>query len=294
MVNLNYEPNKYNYDLGVVNLHFTNKCNNHCRFCHSNFMDSIDRKGLDSRDWMKIITLLRPFCSRINFAGGEPLIEKRLLNDLLNHNKDLGLISTLITNGDLLDESWLEVHGHLISAIGVSCDSSNEGVQFKLGRGLGNHVENTLRKFQIINEFNSRGGNILIKLNTVVTRLNYEEDMTEFVRSAGVDRWKCFQLLEIMGENSEQYSSLRIDESEFGHFIGINKKVSKSGIKVVFENRHELIDTYVMVNPEGRFFSNKGNMYRRSDPILSVGIEKALEQIGFKQTNLDGIDRMFL
>lgn len=293
-VNSDYILNNSNCDLGVVNLHFTNKCNNHCLFCHSGFLDSVERIKLESSEWKEIINLLRPFCSRINFAGGEPLTEKQLLSDLLEHNNELSLISTMITNGDLLDEDWLNEHGHLISAIGISCDSSIEEVQFKLGRGRGNHVENTLKKFQMISDYNSHSGRILMKLNTVVNRLNYEEDMTDFVRETGVSRWKCFQLLEIVGENSEQYGDLRIDEDEFAQFIRTNDKISQRGVKAVFEDRHELIDTYVMVNPEGKLFSNRGNVYRKSEPIIEVGVETALQQIGFNQSNLEGIDRMFL
>lgn len=284
----------YIYELGVVNLHFTNKCNNSCRFCYGNSFDSIKNEGLSTDDWKKIILLLSPYCTRINFAGGEPLLHKRMLKDLLNYNNEIGITSTLITNGDYLDASWLEECGHLIAAIGISCDSKDEKIQSTLGRGLGRHVNNTLERFSLIKDYNSRGGKILMKLNTVVTSLNYDEDMRDFVLSTGVKRWKCFQLLEIVGENAEEYKKLKINETQFKRFVDLNGSISDQHLKVVFENRFEMIDTYVMINPEGRFFSNNGNIYKKSDPILSVGVEKALSQINFDQKNLEGIDRLFI
>lgn len=43
------------------------------------------------------------------------------------------------------------------------------------------------------------------------------------------------------------------------------------------------IDTYLMINPQGRFYQNSGpeNGHILSDPILSVGAARALSQIPF-------------
>jgi radical S-adenosyl methionine domain-containing protein 2 len=40
-----------------------------------------------------------------------------------------------------------------------------------------------------------------LKLNTVVNRLNYAEDMRENIESLDPFRWKVFQVLELEGEN---------------------------------------------------------------------------------------------
>lgn len=292
--NINNDEIKRNIELGVVNLHFTHRCNNSCQFCHSKFRNTIDNEELSFDNWKELISLLRPFCTRINFAGGEPLIHKELLGKLLEHNSEIGLISTIITNGDYLDNFWLEAFGKHIAAIGISCDSCDERIQYLLGRGRGNHVKNTIKKFDMIHRYNSNGGNIRMKLNTVVTKLNYLENMKDFIIRTRVQRWKCFQLLKIIEENSEEYEDLKITELEFQKFIVINSEISDLGVKTVFENKDELIDTYIMVNPEGKFFSNRDNTYRTSEPILHVGVEKALKQIGFNQNNLDNIDRMFI
>ena len=281
-------------NLGVVNLHFTFRCNNNCLFCHSHFYNSISKGLLSVNDWKDIIRLLKPYCKRINFAGGEPLLDKPLLNELLIFTQGIDLISTIITNGYFLDADWLNQYGSYVKAIGISCDSSIEEVQKQLGRGRGNHVSTTIDKFALINSYNLNGGSILTKINTVVNKLNYMEDMTDFVLKTGVKRWKAFQLLDIIGENECYCSDLIISKEEFGFFFNINNKISNSGVEFVAENTSELIDTYVMINPEGRFFTNRNHIYKQSDPILTVGVEKALLQIDFNQKNLLNINRMFL
>jgi radical S-adenosyl methionine domain-containing protein 2 len=254
----------------------------------------MSKDPLSADDWKTIIRLLKPYCQRINFAGGEPLLDKPLLSELILFTHRMGLISTIITNGYYLDWDWLTEYGKYIKAIGISCDSSNEETQEQLGRGNGNHVSSTLDRFKLINAYNLEGGTILTKLNTVVNRLNYKEDMTEFVLKTGVKRWKVFQLLEIIGENKEHSANLIITREEFEHFTNINKKIESNGVDFVPEDASELIDTYVMVNPEGRLFSNRNHVYKQSDPIPIVGVEKALAQIDFDQQNLSNIDRMFL
>jgi radical S-adenosyl methionine domain-containing protein 2 len=281
-------------DLGVVNFHFTHKCNYNCKFCHSNFFASKQKKILPFEKWKKITDMLKPYCKRINFAGGEPLLHKKLIGDLIEHNNQIGLISTIITNGSLLDDKWLFEYGKYIKAIGISCDSSIESINKELGRGKGNHVKLTLEKFNIINNFSKSGNYILPKLNTVVNKLNYKENMIDFVLKTGVTRWKIFQLLTIEGENVKYSKDLIINKEEFYEFYENNKLIKKYGVELVAENVDELTDTYIMVDPEGRFFSNNNNKYLFSEPIYKIGVEKALEQIKFNPKNIENLNRMFL
>ncbi len=281
-------------DLGVVNFHLTHKCNYNCMFCHSNFFASKEKSILSAQIWKIIIDLLEPYCKRINIAGGEPLIHKSLVGDIIVHTAESGLISTLITNGYYLDEAWINEYGNYLRAIGISCDSSIEKTQYALGRGNGEHVKNTVQKFAIIHDFNRKGGSILTKLNTVVTSMNYMEDMVAFVQSTSVDRWKVFQLLRIEGENTDNVGDLLISKLQFNQFCKKNQSIKECGVHFVCENQEELTDTYIMVDPEGRFFSNTGGKYKFSDPIHEIGVEEALRQIHFKQNNLLNLDRMFL
>jgi radical S-adenosyl methionine domain-containing protein 2 len=281
-------------DLGVVNLHYTFFCNYKCTFCHSHFFDSRTGSKISLEIWSHIISLLKPYCKRINFAGGEPLFHPHEVGELIKATDASGLIATIITNGKYLTEDWLENYGPHLRAIGISCDSAIEATQKELKRGNGRHVTETLDRFRMIHAFNGKGGNILPKINTVVTNLNWEEDMRDFVIRTGARRWKIFQILPIMGENGSSWQNLLISEEKFKAFCDRHSHLNAHGIEVVPETNTELIDTYIMVDPEGRFFSNRGNRYTYSDPIHLVGVEEGLRQIGFQAENLNGINRMFL
>lgn len=56
---------------------------------------------------------------------------------------------------------------------------------------------------------------IRFKINSVINRFNYEEDMTGHLRELKPFRWKVFQVLLIENENgSAYYSNLNISSSE--------------------------------------------------------------------------------
>ncbi len=58
----------------------------------------------------------------------------------------------------------------------------------------GDHVARSLSLFDRLHQYGIR-----VKLNTVVTRLNYQEDMSAFVRRVRPERWKVFQVLPVDG-----------------------------------------------------------------------------------------------
>lgn len=66
---------------------------------------------------------------------------------------------------------------------------------------------------------------IKFKLNTVVCRFNFDEDMAARVADLAPFRWKAFQVLRVEGENdsAEALRDVRrfeIDDEEFGLFCG--------------------------------------------------------------------------
>ncbi|MCJ1359045.1 MAG: hypothetical protein MMC33_009045 [Icmadophila ericetorum] len=135
---------------------------------------------------------------KINFAGGEPFLYKRFLGTLVVFYKEqLRLDSvSIVTNGSLVDEKLLRRYGKFIDISAVSCDSFNEQTNIEIGRGSGDQVK---KLFQIANWCKEFG--IKFKLNTVVCRLNYMEDMNEILERLQPFRWKCFQVLLVAGEN---------------------------------------------------------------------------------------------
>lgn len=44
-----------------------------------------------------------------------------------------------------------------------------------------------------------------------------------------------------------------------------------------------MLESYLMINPEGRFYQNSKGSYTYSSSILEVGLESALSEIQFDQ-----------
>lgn len=149
---------------------------------------------------------------KINFAGGEPLLNKHL-SDYIKYSRLLGLKVSIITNASRMTPGWILKNCPNIDQVGISCDSLDDNVQKSIGRGFGNHVEVTKRALNRIRAFNKDfDQNVRIKLNTVVMRQNYQEDWSDFILEHGVQRWKMFKILLIKGENDEFYEESSITD----------------------------------------------------------------------------------
>jgi radical S-adenosyl methionine domain-containing protein 2 len=225
--------------------------------------------------------------SKINFAGGEPFLYREILGEMVQFAYEIGLTTSIVTNGTLLTKEWLEKYGRFLNWIAVSCDSADEATQKELGRGNGNQVKHTKQAFELIKAFNTskktKNPQIRTKLNSVITSLNWQENMTEFVLHCGVERWKVLQVLYIQGENDDSYPSLAITQAQFAEFVQCHKLLEESGVTLVSENNEMMEDSYIMIDPKGCFFQNSKNAYQQSSPILEVGVLQALQEVGFSE-----------
>ena len=264
----------------TVNFHLTRVCNYKCKYCYAHFqkMNSLDQ----SQSQRIVEEIANAGFGKINFAGGEPLTYKPL-GYLIRLAKLLDLKTSIITNGSLLTDEWLNENGKFLDIIGISCDSSIESIQKLLGRGNGSAVEKVKLAFSLIQKYNLHSDNpIFTKLNSVITSYNYKEDMSDFVLSLGVNRWKIFQVLPVEGENDEDIENLVISMNEFKEFVNKHISLRRYGIDVVGEDNDNMTNSYLMINPEGQFYQNASGKYIKSESIIKVGIESALEQISFQ------------
>jgi radical S-adenosyl methionine domain-containing protein 2 len=212
-------------------------------------------------------------CEKITFVGGEPTLCKDLPK-LLRIAKDVGLTTMIVTNGTTLRDGFLAQNHHNIDWVSLSVDSQFEDVEHALGRGNGHHVDQTIRNVQDVHDHGLR-----LKLNSVVTKLNYAEDMTEFILSLEPQRWKVFQVLRIIGENDGSVDPLLITAEEFSLFKQLNEGIISKGINAVFEDTQAMTGSYVMMDPMGRFFDNVNGRYHYSRSISEVGVEEAFRQV---------------
>ena len=258
----------------AVNFHIWPKCNLACTFCYATFPHV--RRTLPLSDAIAVIEKIAVAgTSKITFVGGEPTLYPHLA-EVVRHASELGLTTCIVSNGARL-RSVLDRSAAFIDWVGLSVDSADEAVQQALGRGKGDHVSHSIELADLI-----RGLGIRLKLNTVVTALNWQEDMAWFVRKLQPDRWKAFQVLRVEDENAGRVEPLLISDAQFRAFADRHAHLARKGFPLIAETNDDIRGSYVMIDPLGRFFSNEEGRYRISQPILDVGVTTALEQSGWR------------
>lgn len=269
----------------AVNFHLWKPCNLRCTFCFAVFDDDADlqavRGGLAENDACRIIQMLRSEgVEKLTFVGGEPTLCPHL-TVLFRRAHDLGFVTALVTNGAHLRQVLADAPG-CVDWVGLSVDSADEEIQAKLGRGRGDHVARSIEHFRHLHHLGIR-----VKLNTVVTSLNWQADMTDLVLSVRPERWKIFQVLPIDGQNSGKVEPLLITAEQFRRFVDRHRALGAHGITIADESNEDMTGSYAMIDPLGRFFSNVGGRHVYSPPILDVGVAAAFRAVVFDPARFD-------
>jgi len=252
-----------------VNWHLLWKCNYKCIFCFnpkdkSAFGGQLPLCNNIEASTDLIMGLAERGASKLTFVGGEPLLCKNL-GSLLTIAKNQGLTTMVVTNGYILARSkgirFLEDYGSYIDWIGLSVDSTDSRIEAKLGRGFGKHVEDILKASRNIRKYASH---IKIKLNTVVTKLTWMDDMSKLLDEIKPDRWKVFELKIVENANKKaEVTDLIPTREMLKSFVNRHKKYNP-----VIETSDNMTLSYLMVFPDGKFYIDKpGKGY---EPIGSV------------------------
>lgn len=255
-----------------VNYHLTRKCNYECGFCFHTAKTSYILPLEDARHGLAL--LREAGMQKLNFAGGEPMLYPGYVGELAKYCKEeLGIESvSIVTNGSLIRPKFFSTYGKYIDIIAVSCDSFNEETNVEIGRGKGSHLE----KLEELRTMCRKEG-VRFKLNTVVGRYNFREDMNDTIKRLDPFRWKCFQVLVVAGENDSD-KTLRnakrftITDEEYQLFCDRHSH-NKCFVP---ESNNIMKDSYLILDEYMRFL-DKGNNPSRS--ILKVGVDAALKAV---------------
>lgn len=264
-----------------VNYHLWKPCNMKCGFCFATFQDIdphfLPKGHLGQEDSLIVVEeLARAGFQKINFAGGEPTLCP-WLSDLVTKAKELGLSTAMVTNGSLLTPTWMDaVAGHLDWAA-LSIDSVNPDTLRQIGRTTRSGPFGAAEYLEMADMLKHQG--IRLKINTVVTRFNLDEDLTGFIIEASPERWKLFQVLPVGGQNDFTIGDYVVSDDEFHDYVAMSRRVEEHQIKVVPESNDLMRGSYVMVDPAGRFFDNVAGGHTYSRPIIEVGVEEALRDV---------------
>lgn len=259
-----------------VNWHLTPACNYSCRFC---FARNLGERPVSFSDGSRILSRLADAgMEKINFAGGEPLLHPRLF-DYCQVAHDLGMTVSITTNGSRLTPELILAHRNCIDWIALSVDSASEETEARLGRGDGHHVSHCVLLSDAI-----RDAGIRLKINTTVTALSWDEDMTAFIRRTDPDRWKVLQMLHIRGENDGAVAELSVTRTEFQAFADRHAGVVlRGGVQPVFESAAMIESSYFMITPGGRVKTDTGRVIRKFslDDVLGAGVSRYVDEMQY-------------
>ena len=272
-----------------VNFHLNKECNAKCKYCFAGFPNATRENRLTEVERGELIDLLVDRgVGKINFAGGEPTLVKSL-GDFCRRIKvrSRGACAvSIVSNGHLL-RPLIEDSAQWIDWVALSLDSGDDRVNAAIGRTRGKipYVDKMLELGDML-----RSRDIGIKCNTVVSRFNVSEDMSEVIRRLNPERWKLFQVLPVIGENDETVADQEISGKEFEEFVRRHLQLlSDTAVEIVPEDNAHMADSYLMIDPEGRFYwhapqnGERWNTKLYSAPILKIGLEEALGQVRFSE-----------
>ena len=268
-------------NIPTVNYHLWKPCNMRCGFCFATFEDigtDILPRGHLGRE--KSIALVEALAHagfrKINFAGGEPTLCP-WLPELINLASDLGLTTSIVTNGSRITREWLDGIDGSLDWSALSVDSVDSDTLLRIGRTTRSGPMSEGDYLQVIGLLRQYG--IRIKVNTVVTQSNLEEDLTTFIIEARPERWKLLQVLPVSGQNDFVVDPYVVSPEEFDRYVELSKRVEGFGINVVPESNELMTGSYVMADPAGRFFDNVSGAHTYSRPIVDVGVDEALRDV---------------
>ncbi len=280
----------------VLNWHLTEACNYRCRYCYAIWETASCGRELihDPRQAEALLTELYSFFDpsnranplmdrmswdtvRLNLAGGEPLLHDRKLPALIRHARRLGFEVSLITNASLLTAEALADLTPDLTWLGVSIDSANPATNRDIGRidRRGGLLDLDVLS-NALQDARARNPLLRLKLNTVVSQLNYSEDLSLLIRRLAPDKWKVLRVLPVVNDE------LALPGEAFDAFVARHRQFAAI---LCAEDNQDMRESYLMVDPHGRFFQNgrqagaQGYIYSR--PILEVGAASAFAGVPF-------------
>ena len=252
-----------------------------CRYCFAEFSDAVPRlqadKGLLRERALTVVAAsAEAGIRKLTLVGGEPTLCPWLL-DLLQLAKQLGMVTMLVSNGSRMNAQWIARHARWLDWAALSVDSLDRETNVRIGRlARGGFAPDRSTYGALLGALQAAG--CRVKLNTVVSALNWREDFTEFLQGHAVERWKVLQVLHVDGENDAAFPQMAVTREQFQAFVQRHDSLMQN-MMVAVEDNNAMRGSYLMVDPLGRFFSNAHGGHRYSEPIWSVGWDTARAQV---------------
>ncbi len=249
------------------NLHLVERCNYSCRHCFAKFNC---KKMLKLEHWKKIVDACHaeyPNCS-FNIAGGEPLLVN-YFNDLVKFCNSLCHRVSVISNGILMTYDWIRANGPYLDTIGLSIDSFDDENMIKLGRCTRSGKMLTLAKVRkIMLQVKEINPACKIKINTVVSDINKQENIATDIVMLPVSRWKIMKMMPFDNGTFNNFD-IAISDKDYGDYVsrnlGIDLQDEEKSLMVKMSNGcHAVVEStlkggYLMIDANGNLVDDTIN-----------------------------------
>ena len=207
---------------------------------------------------------------------------------------------TVVTNGSRVTESWMSEYGYYLDIMAVSVDSFDKEVNDKIGRRSGKSGSSHLESLSQVRDW-CREFSVLFKVNTVVNKHNFHEDMNDNIkfdsnkttknmimmpslRHLNPVRWKVFQCLPIEAENMgegalRQVEPFLVTDEEWEQFLNTHSDLEC----LVRESNDQMRNSYIILDEYMRFLDNTQGRKEPSRSLLDVGVQAAFNKSGFDE-----------
>lgn len=245
----------------------TSRCNESCKFCYR--LDNYKELSLEGNIY--ILNILKDLnVKEITFSGGEALLYPYLM-EMMEQTHKYGIKNKLITNGRSLTNKMIDKLNGLLDEITLSLDSLDDEIHNEMGRGL-DHGKNIIRILDYIIKNNI---NIKVKINTVVSKVNYDEivKIGKFLNNYKIKRWKLFKFQPLRGNAIHYEEMFEISNQQFNNVI---ENLLKENIKtkIIVRNTKEIEDLYLNISPEGDFLITDDYVDNKICDFQNIDLEK--------------------
>lgn len=209
--------------------------------------------------------------TRLNIAGGEPVLNMSRLGPIIDFASELGFKLSIITNGSHIEN--LLPYIKKFSLIGISVDSTDDDTNRKISRCTS---DGTVMPFSVlfnkINLLKAENPGLRFKFNTVANQYNWNENIIGKFQVIKAEKYKLLRQLPFK-ENKG------ISDEEWDSFL---KNNIRQGLNIITEDNEEMTQSYLMIAPDGRFFQNGDGNYKYSSCSLSdAPADLLLDEIKF-------------
>ena len=271
----------------IINFHITDACNYTCLYCFADFK----MKDLPFNDAKKVIDAIDTYFreneiedGRINIAGGEPLMYRRL-DDIIDYITEKNIKVSIITNGAKLTEERIASWSGKVAMIGISVDSITAEADMRIGRcdSCNNHLE--LEHLVKMSEAIHKAG-IKLKINTVVSKANLDEDMLSVYKALKPDRLKLIYIHVVHNVNEwPETMDLIPTVGEYNQFVEKNRY--EENCELVLERPMEMQNSYFMINPHGEVYINAFGLEKKYGNSIYEPLSEIFSRLPFDMEKFD-------